>query len=247
LINAGRLLDKRRLSGQTDPMARRITFLITVFVVLLISVILIGWVSKAFIFGKLEPPFLGALVAAAGAIFAACIAYSAAIENVRVAQNAAAAATKNRAEAERLLLRDQRQKAEEEAGQLFYLLEFLERLLELFKNARDQIGDGDYFSCYQHASRLGLLIPFSGNAPGHWPIRASELMQRLIEVRHAIARAEADLRTMGSGSGFNQERERLSASIRMIVADAKLFRDQVDNEAQRRNQALGPLLAEHGQ
>jgi hypothetical protein len=219
-------------------MLRRIAFLLTVFVILLTAVIVIGWISKAYIFGKLEPPFIGALVAAAGAIFAACIAYSAAIENVKMARRAADTALKNQAEAERLLQESRRDQALRELGQMHHLQTFFSRLLVSFDGVRDQIGDNDYFSCYENAARQGLLVTFTGGAPGTFSARARDLMQRLIEVRHSIAKAEEDLRTMGAGAASNRERERLSASIRMIVSEAMIFRETATAEIERREQFL---------
>ncbi len=54
-------------------MRKRAFFLVSVAVILLVLVGLVGWVST-FVFGKLEPAFLGALVSASGTIFAGCVA-----------------------------------------------------------------------------------------------------------------------------------------------------------------------------
>jgi hypothetical protein len=116
-------------------MKRRITFLLTVFIVLLAAIVLIGWISKMFIFGKLEPPFLGALVAAGGTIFAACIAYSAAIENLRIAQKAVETAEKRQADAEAVTRSERRTRNVRELDQMQHLKDFLERLLTQFAGA----------------------------------------------------------------------------------------------------------------
>src|SRR5438067_5398379 len=64
-------------------------FLLVIFLILLGCVVGIGWLSKVLIFGRLEPPFIGALVGAAGTIFAGCIAYSAASQNLEIARASA--------------------------------------------------------------------------------------------------------------------------------------------------------------
>jgi hypothetical protein len=171
-------------------MKRRIIFLLTMFVVLLAAIVLFGWISKTFIFGKLEPPFLGALVAAAGAIFAACIAYSAAIETLRTAQKAAETAEKRQANAEATRHADIRVQDIRELGQMRHLQEFLDRLLAPFSNAHDQLGEHDDYSCYKSADRLGSLIPFLASAPNNFGLRAIDLLQRPLGMQGPIARAE---------------------------------------------------------
>jgi hypothetical protein len=220
-------------------MKRRITFLLTVFIVLLAAIVLIGWISKTFIFGKLEPPFLGALVAAGGTIFAACIAYSAAIENLRIAQKAVETAEKRQADAEAVTRSERRTRNVHELDQMQHLKDFLERLLTQFAGASDRIGDSDYYSCYKNADRLGLLIPFLGPAPDNFGVRGMDLMQRLIGVQGPIAQAEGDLRKIGAGAAFNIERERFSAAIRTIIDESTTFLEMVDVELRKRQDLLG--------
>jgi hypothetical protein len=218
-------------------MKRRITFLLSVLVVLLAAIFLIGWISKTFIFGRLESPFLGALVAASGAIFAACIAYSAAIENLRTAQKAAESAEKRQADAEALRLADQRKQDIRELGQMRHLQDFLNRLLAEFGDASVPPSEHDYYSCYKKADRLGLLIPFLSSAPDNFGARAIDLMQRLIGVQRPIAQVDEDLRRTGAGAAANIARGHLSASIEAIITDGMAFREMVNNEVQRRQES----------
>jgi hypothetical protein len=76
-------------------------FLLEVGVSLLVIISAIAWVSRFFFERRLEPAFVGALVAASGTIFAACIAYNAASKSLEIAQANNEQAEKQRVENEK--------------------------------------------------------------------------------------------------------------------------------------------------
>jgi len=213
-------------------MARRIQFLLSVFFTLLATVIGVAWISKNFIFDKLEPAFLGALVAAAGATFAACIAYSAAIENVKLAQRAAEKAAADLAESERKRDEQELKRATKEHADICRLANFLDRMLKPFQNAQDMRGDQDYFDCYKDAERKGLIAPFLGSVREDLSTMTIDLMTRLVNLRQPISQAEVALLQTRDAPGFNRERERLSEGIKTIVAEAKVLRERVAGAAE---------------
>src|SRR5262249_55579849 len=96
-------------------MGKSISFLVTVLTVLIAFIAGAGWASTSnLIFGRLEPAFIGALVAASGAIFAACIAYTGVQRQIEMAQKTAEANAQQQAQLQESQRKHERQRAADE-------------------------------------------------------------------------------------------------------------------------------------
>jgi hypothetical protein len=203
-------------------MGKRMLFLLTVFVVLVASIAAIAWISKVYIFGQLEPAFVGALVGAAGTIFAACIAYTAASDNLQIARDASALAERQRLEGERNQKRFAREQANREIQALRELQAFMDRLLAAFAGATDGIGDHDFFAKMMDADRNGTIVGYMGNAPDPFRVRTADLIQRLFGIKNTTIQANAMAQNPQRPTAeTNEDRNRLNASIRDRIVERR--------------------------
>lgn len=208
-------------------------FLTIVFFVLIAAVFVIGWISKTFIFDRLEPPFVGALVAAAGTIFAACIAYTAAIQSLEMARLAAEEGAKQRLEGEKQQKRLQMQQSVFELQSSRAVLEYLDGILAKFDGAAES-GDRDYVAFMNDVDRAGGIVQFMGSAPQNIFSKVQEVFLRFNNIRGALNM----LNNGRSAAEVAAERAALNRSIRDRVAEVKKLRGEVDEDVRRRERLV---------
>jgi hypothetical protein len=214
-------------------------FLLIVFFVLAGCVLAIAWISKTFIFDKLEPAFVGALVGAAGTIFAACIAYTAASQNLEMARIASEIGEKQRLEGERNMKRFAREQAARELQTMRETQSFMDRLLAAFAGATDGIGDHDFFARMMDSDRSGAIVAYTGSAPDPFRGRISDLFQRLFAVKNATIQANAFAQNpQRPADQTSEERNRLNASIRDRIVEATQIRADIVADIERRERAV---------
>jgi hypothetical protein len=138
------------------------------------------------------------LVAAAGTIFAACIAYTAASQTLEIARLASANAENQRIETERNARRFAREQAQHEIQSLRDAKSFMDRLLAVFDGATDGIGDHDFFAKMLDADRNGAIVNYGGGAPEVFRVRLYDLFQRLFAIKNATIQAMPWLRILKS-------------------------------------------------
>jgi hypothetical protein len=115
------------------------------------------------------------------------------------------------------------------------LLDFLDRLIKVFDGATDGIGDHDFFARFQDADRNGLIIAYTGSAPDPYRTKVSDLMQRLFSIRNSIMQAVAMAQNpQRTAAETSEERNRLNASVRDRIREAKDIRTEVSADVDRR-------------
>jgi len=210
-------------------------FLLIVFIALAGCVLTMAWISKAFIFERLEPAFVGALVGAAGTIFAACIAYTAASQNLEMARIASENGEKQRLEGERNMKRFAKEQAAREFQTMRETQGFMDRLLATFGGATDGIGDHDFFAKMMDADRNGAIVAYVGNAPDPFRVRISDLFQRLFAIKNATIQANAFAQNpQRPPDQTSEDRNRLNASIRDRMVEATQIRADIVADIERR-------------
>jgi hypothetical protein len=218
------------------PMGKRMLFLLTVFIVLLVSIFVIAWISKTYIFTQLEPAFLGALIAAAGTIFAACIAYTAASQNLEMASKTAEDNAKQRLENEKQQKRFQLQQAVTELQQARDVLAYLDRLLNQFDGASES-GDRDFVAYMADVDRAGGIVQYMGPIPQGLYAKVQELFMRFNNMR-------GPLNMLNNGRPAAEtanERAAINRSIRDRIADVRKLRGEVDEDVRRRERLVDAM------
>lgn len=216
-------------------------FLLTVLLVLLALIFVIAWISRIFIFDKLEPAFLGALVAAAGTIFAACIAYTAASQNLEMANKTAEDNAKQRIENEKQQKRYQLQQAMSELQQTRDVLAYLDRLLTQFDGASES-GDRDYVAYMADVDRSGGVVQYLGGAPASIGPKVGEIFIRFSNMRGALSM----LNNGRPSSETAAERAAINRSIRDRIAEIRKLRGEVDEDVRRRERLVDAAERQQG-
>jgi hypothetical protein len=213
-------------------------FLLTVGLILIGSVLLIGWGSTYWPFKQREPAFLGALVGASGTIFAACVAYTAASQNLEIGHLAAETAAKQKIEGEAIQRRFAKEQAIRELQQMRDLFDFSNRILERFAGA-SEAGSRDYFIYMTEAIRDGFIAFYQGGAPEPFGNKARETYQRFYNVRSSVEQSKN--RLVGIAQDY-PERADLNRAIRDRLGEITALRGQVDEDIRRRERALDAML-----
>jgi hypothetical protein len=170
-------------------------FLILVFLILLTAVVGISWISGRFVFAGLQPPFVGALVGAAGTIFAGCIAYTAASdsvsianENLRIANVARDEAINERKQLVAKAAKDAQASNAAEVRAIEDLKWTVDRLVARFSGAQDT-GPNDYFALMFKAEQGGAITPrFRRKLPEDLAVKATDAFDRLGGLRNGAMR-----------------------------------------------------------
>jgi hypothetical protein len=211
-------------------------FLPLVFFVLFASVLVLGWISQRFVFGKLEPPFIGALVAAAGTIFAGCIAYTAANENVAIAAKGRDDAIEQRNKLEAQVAKAADDTLQRELRTVRELKQFVDDYIACFKDATNR-EDSDFFRYMIDSENAGNFPNFIGSPPPEsLRFRFATAHQRFLSVRGSAMRL-MDARTRGGmpDDEFNGRRAELNLAIRGRVEDLKVLSKYLAEETEARS------------
>ena len=158
-------------------------FLTLVAAILLFAISTIGVISQQYIFGKVEPAFVGALVGASGTIFAGCIAYQAASQNVSIAEMARADAVKERDALTAKVAKDAQDAKQAELQAVQALKQNVDRIVEQFDGSTD-VGDKDYFQHLFDAQQYGLLnLRIRRGIPEDLAVKAIDVLDPLQGLR----------------------------------------------------------------
>jgi hypothetical protein len=212
-------------------------FLLTVFLVLLTCIFLIGWISKRFFFGKIEPPFVGALVGASGTIFAACVAYIAATDNLEVARMSARVAMEQADDAKQHLAAAETKAAAHELETMRLLLAYCDALIEKLETAKK------HANYYVAMVSWDELLPFYGNPPDPFRTLSTQLYQRLNTLRtaardnyYAFQVATAEPVPKWKADYFDAQMTWVEPSTQVAVIELQSFRQRVAQDiAQHEN------------
>jgi hypothetical protein len=153
-------------------------FLVGIFLVLVVVVTGLGWLSKVFLFERvLQPAFIGALVGAAGTIFAACIAYTAARDSFEVAKTNAEDNARQRLANEKQQRLFQLQQATRELQWTRETLAFVDKFLSQFEGAAET-GQRDYVAFFNDIVQTGGVIQNTGAMVDPLGARLRDLLGR---------------------------------------------------------------------
>lgn len=224
---------------QDARMRKRIAFLSTVLIVLFALIAAFGWASRFFdLFGtgRLEPAFMGALVAAAGAIFAACIAYTAASQNLEMASRTAEENAKQRLETEKQQRDFRQRQAATELSQLREALAFIDRYSRDFDGA-SEVGPRDYAAFYNDVYQAGGITPFQGMVPEPLRPRVHHEFTRFLALQNPFNMLVHRLADPGAAD----QRLALSRNIRERLAELRRLRGEIDEEIRRRERDIDAM------
>ncbi|MEY9185327.1 hypothetical protein ABIG06_006826 [Bradyrhizobium sp. USDA 326] len=206
--------------------------LLILFIVLVGLIWLTTWISKTFVFAKpeVDPGFLGALIGAAGTIFAGYMVLMATNEQIRLAKDAAAQAEQAQAKAEQNQAKFAKLQAERELHGLKDLVLWYDNLLEPFQSLPDD--DVSHLNALTEVQRRGKLVSFSGNLPQEFSGVSQTAWQRIFQVNNAVVTWQGhfpDPSTRGAG-----DRKEYNASVRAVVEEIRGYRDAAKAEIDRR-------------
>ncbi len=225
---------------QNAAMKKKIRFLSTVFFVLLSSILIIGWISKTFIWTELQPAFIGALVAAAGAIFAACIAYTGARENLEIASNTAEQNARQRIEFQKQQKTFQIQQATTELSQLREVFSDTENFLAKFDGATEA-GLRDYVDLYQEVLYEGGITLYMVNIVEPFRSRLHQVFSRIQMMQNSIQMImRPDAPDISA-----EARLKLSRSIKDRLAELRKLRGEIDEAIRHREREIDAMKREH--
>ncbi|MBR0855648.1 hypothetical protein [Bradyrhizobium liaoningense] len=215
-------------------------FLVLVAGILLFFIVTLSVFSQHCIFEKLEPAFVGALVAASGTIFAGCIAYSAASENIRVAEQARADAIAERNALTAKVAKDAQDAKLIELRAIQGLKQTVDRLAGQFDGATDS-GEKDYFQMIFDAEQYGRLTPrVRRTVPEDLIARAAEIFDHITGIRNSVMRAIQELNNMTPEAAeaykptFEANRAEANGVVKKAVAELKQFSNDLDSEITNR-------------
>ena len=186
-------------------------------------ILVIGWISKTFIWTELQPAFIGALVAAAGAVFAACIAYTAARENLEMANQMAKENAEQRLENQKQQKAFRIQQAKMELKQTREVLAYLDRLLANFEGAGVS-GEKDYVAFMRELDRAGGIVQYMGPVPHSLHGKVQEIFMRFNNIKPHLNMVGQG----GSRSEIEAERAALNSSLRDRIAEVRKLRGEID-------------------
>lgn len=199
----------------------------------------VGWISKTLIWGNLQLAFIGALVAAAGAIFAACIAYTGARENLEIASNTAEQNARQRIENQKQQKTWQIRQATTELSQLREALSDVKKFLGQFDGATEA-GPRDYVDLYKEVFYEGGITPYQGNSVKPFRSRLHQVFNKIQMMQnsmHMIMRPDA--------SDISAEaRLKLSRSIKERLAELRKVLGEIDEEIRHRERKIDAMKRE---
>jgi hypothetical protein len=140
-------------------------------VTLVLAVLALSHAGKLWFDGKLDPSFIGALIGAAGTIFAGTIAFVAADMSIQYSKQAAADAVKTQAEFKAEML------AAQAVGAKNMML-FCDDILKFFDNAATQ-ADVGYINGMEALRISGLSVFYQGGVPPELQNKVGALGMRL--------------------------------------------------------------------
>jgi hypothetical protein len=177
-------------------------------------------------YGGIDPAFLGALIGAAGTIFAATIAYVAVQRQIDQAEAGAA-------EAARMTARFAAQQAAAELMGLRNFVAWCDARTASF-NGLDEASDVAYLNALEIFVREGGLISFMGQMPQDFFAKSQEGYQRLAGVINAVAQWKG---MNPSQDSQVPRRAEFNASVRNAINAVRSFRGATQAEIQKREEA----------
>lgn len=196
--------------------------LIIVLAILATAVALASWLTIFFTHKPLDLGFLGALIGAAGTIFAATIAYVAVQKQIDYSEVSAKEGAKRSAEFAA------KQAAIDLSG-LKMLQTWFHDLLKQFEGLNDT-SDVDYLNALEKLFASGKLTSFMGQAPMEFYPKGQEAYQRIIGVHNAISQWMATTPTEAQ----RDRRSEFNENVHQAVKRARELSDSVDAEIVRR-------------
>lgn len=205
-------------------------FLTLVAGILLFCIFTISVISQQYFFAKkLEPAFVGALVAASGTIFAGCIAYSAASENVRIANEARLEAVRDRDVLAAKVAKDAQDAKLAEMRAIDGLKQRVDRLIGQFDGATNA-GPNDYFQKIYDAEQYGALtFRIRRNVPEDLIARATDAFDHITGIKNAVMRAVLERNNIEPGV-FESNRAEANDVIKKNLAELKELSDYLASE-----------------
>lgn len=189
-------------------------------------------ISRLFIFGKLEPAFLGALVGASGTIFAACIAYVAASKTLEATEATARQNAEHQAKFEQLQKSAQIDRERAELQQVNDMISFYGNILA----ALDAASGRENLMTLSDADGDGVIVMFGGNLPEPLRARSQEVSNRLWTVKN---NATAIRQQLKAGIAIDPaDRDRLNKGIADRINDLRRFREEAIRDAATRRERL---------
>jgi hypothetical protein len=212
-------------------MGRKTFSLFILFICLVGLIWLTAWVCKTYVFQKpeIDPGFLGALIGAAGTIFAGYMVLMATNEQIRIAKESAA-------QTEALRLKSAKLQADRELASFKAVVAWYDKLLEPFQNLSHD-DDVSYINALELFSREGRMISFAGILPPEFFGGPQTAWQRLLQVRTAVFQwinSHPDPATR-----VGNDRKEYNGSIRAMVEELLAYRQIAKAELERREDHHG--------
>jgi hypothetical protein len=178
---------------------------------------------KSINYGGIDPAFLGALIGAAGTIFAATIAYVAVRKQIDQANAAVRLG-------ERLQAKFAAEQVARELEGLCGLKTWFDARLVPFSDT-DETSDNGYLASLDQFIRDGGLVSFMGQAPPEFYGQAQEAFQRLNGVMNAVVQWKAMNPQQDQQAARRGE---FNTSVRNAITAIRSSRDAVEEEIHRR-------------
>jgi hypothetical protein len=213
-------------------MGKKMLSLIVVAIILAALVCATAVACKTFVFKKpeIDPGFLGALIGAAGTIFAGYMVLMTTNEQIRIAKDSAAQAIADKANIEKMNLEFRQQAAARELRGLKDLVVWYDRLLRSFDNLPNS--GVPYLDAAAALQRSGDLVSFTGQPPQEFSGTASMAWQGLLQVSNAVVNWQnqhPDPATRSAG-----ERGEYDARVRRMVEEIRGYREAAKAEIEKR-------------
>lgn len=208
-------------------------FLVLVAGILLFFIVTVSVISEQYVFEskKLEPAFIGALVAASGTIFAGCIAYSAASENVRIANEARLDAVRDRDALVAKVAQESVETKKAELRAVQGLKATVDRLIHQFDGATLAGDATDYFQHMFDAEQYGLLnVRIRKSLPEELTVRAIDTLEPLEKLRNSVMREVDKLQNGEPKEIFDANRAEVNGVIKQRLEIMQQFSEELVSE-----------------